>query len=118
MNETILICTSFFVSFVLYALYVSDFNLKSSLLILSLSSPNRHQHAYQHCRGRIQKIQKGVAGILASFIDNIYFTENSLKITENITDKKTKKGKGTAVPSALTLNAHDRYLSIFLLVSE
>lgn len=97
-------------------LYVSDFNLKSSLLILSLSSPNRHQHAYQHCRGRIQKIQKGVAGILASYIDTIYFTENSLKIIENITDKK--KGKGTAVPSALTLNAHDRYLSIFLLVSE
>ena len=89
MNETILICTSFFVSFVLYVLYVSDFNLKSSLLILSLSSPNRHQHAYQHCRGRIQKIQKGVAGILASYIDTIYFTENSLKIIENITDKKS-----------------------------
>ena len=69
-------------------LYVSDFNLKSSLLILSLSSPNRHQHAYQHCWGRIQKIQKGVAGILASYIDTIYFTENSLKITENITGKK------------------------------
>ena len=96
-------------------LYVSDFNLKSSLLILSLSSPNRHQHAYQHCRGQIQKIQKGVAGILASYKDTIYFIENSLKITENITDKK---GKGTAVPSAPTLNAHDRYLSIFLLVSE
>ena len=118
MNETIFINTSFSVSYVLYVLYVSEFNLKSSSLILSRSSPNRHQHVYQHCRGRIQKIQKGVAGILASFIDNIYFTENSLKITENITDKKTKKGKGTAVPSALTLNAHDRYLSIFLLVSE
>ena len=115
MNETIFINTSFFVSFVLHGLYVPDFNLKSSLLILGLSSPNRHQHVYQHCRGRIQKIQKGVAGILASYIDTIYFTENSLKITENITDKK---GKGTAVPSAQTLNAHDKYLSIFLLVSE
>ena len=88
MNETIFINTSFSVSYVLYVLYVSEFNLKSSSLILSRSSPNRHQHVYQHCRGRIQKIQKGVAGILASFIDNIYFTENSLKITENITDKK------------------------------
>ena len=68
-------------------LYVSDFNLKSSSLILGLSSPNRIQHVYQHCRGRIRKIQKGVAGILASYIDTIYFTENSLKITENITDK-------------------------------
>ena len=88
MNETIFINTSFSVSYVLYVLYVSEFNLKSSSLILSRGSPNRHQHVYQHCRGRIQKIQKGVAGILASYIDTIYFTENSLKITENITDKK------------------------------
>ena len=85
-------------------LYVSDFNLKSSLLILSLSIPNTHQHVYQHCRGQIQKIQKGVAGTdtCQLSIDTIYFTENSLKITENTTDKK---GKGTAVPSAPSLNS-------------
>ena len=98
MNETIFVNTSFFVSFVLYGLYVSDFNFKSSSLILSLSSPNRHQHVYQHCRGRIQKIQEGVAGILASYIDNIYFTENSLKITENITDKKRRRERGPQSP--------------------
>ena len=51
--------------------------------------------------GGSRKFRKGWPEYLPAYIDNIYFTENSLKITENITDKK---GKGTAVPSALTLN--------------
>ena len=38
-------------------------------------------------QGWIQKIQKGVATTLASYIDTFYFTENSLKIIEKITEK-------------------------------
>ena len=34
------------------------------------------------------EIQKGVARTLTSYIDTFYFTENSLKVTENITEKR------------------------------
>ena len=37
-------------------------------------------------------IQKGVATTLASYIDTVYFTENSLKITEKITEKGVATG--------------------------
>ena len=43
-------------------------------------------------QGWIQKIQKGVATTLASYIDTFYFTENSLKITEKITEKGVATG--------------------------
>ena len=50
-------------------------------------------YAY-HCSGFGQeiggtqgRIQKGVATTLASYIDTFYFTENSLKIIEKITEK-------------------------------
>ena len=33
------------------------------------------------------KIQKGEARTLVGFIDTLYFTENSSKITENFTEK-------------------------------
>ena len=39
-------------------------------------------------QGRIQKIQKGVATTLASYIDTFSFTENSWKIVEKDTEKK------------------------------
>ena len=38
-------------------------------------------------QGRIQKIQKGVAGTLSSYIDTLYFSENYIKIIK-ISNKK------------------------------
>ena len=32
--------------------------------------------------GRIQKIHEGVSGTIASYVDTLYFTENTLKIIE------------------------------------
>ena len=46
-------------------------------------------------QGRIHEVQNGVAETLASYLDTIYLTENSLKIMRNFI------GKGVvAVPSA------------------
>ena len=39
--------------------------------------------------GGSRKFRKGWPEYFASYIDTIYFTENSLKIIENITDKKS-----------------------------
>ena len=41
----------------------------------------------RHTHGRIQKIQKGVAETLASYIDTFYFSKNSIKITQNFKEK-------------------------------
>lgn len=46
----------------------------------------------QEIRGTQGWIQKGVATTLASYIDTVYFTENSLKITEKITEKGVATG--------------------------
>ena len=37
--------------------------------------------------GRIQKIQKGMAGILASYIDTFYVSEHFIKIIQNFKEK-------------------------------
>ena len=64
-------------------------------------------YAY-HCSGFGQeiggtqgRIQKGVATTLASYIDTFYFTENSLKIIEKITEKGVATG-----PLGPTLNPY------------
>ena len=49
-------------------------------------------------RVRVQKIWKGGGGTLASYINTNYFTENSLKIIGNFTEK------GGAAHSAPPLN--------------
>ena len=46
-------------------------------------------------QGRIQNIQKGMAGIFAGFIDIFYFSENLIKIIQNFEEKGV-----AAVPSA------------------
>ena len=46
-------------------------------------------------QGRIQKIQRGMAGILASYIDTFYFSENFIKIIQNFKEKVV-----ATVPSA------------------
>ena len=52
-------------------------------------------HYTLHCQWWIQKIKKGVAGTLASYVDTFYFSENSIRIIQNF------KQKGVAVaPSA------------------
>ena len=44
--------------------------------------------------GRSRKSRKGAARTLASYIDPIYFAENSLKLIQNFTEK----GVGTVQP--------------------
>ena len=46
-------------------------------------------------QGRTQKIQKGMAGILVSYIDTFYVSENFIKIMQNLKEKEV-----AAVPSA------------------
>ena len=41
-------------------------------------------------QGQIQKIQNGLAWAFATYIDTIYFTENSLKIIQNFTISQRK----------------------------
>ena len=54
-------------------------------------------------QGRIQKIQKGVARTLASYIDTFYFTENSLKIIEKVTEKGVATGPFGPTPKSIQL---------------
>ena len=54
-------------------------------------------------QGRIQKIQKGVARTLASFMDTFYFTENSLKVIEKITEKGVAMGPLCPTPKSIHL---------------
>ena len=46
-------------------------------------------------QGRIQKIQKGMAGILVSYIDTFYVSKNFTKIIQNFKEKVV-----ATVPSA------------------
>ena len=61
---------------------------------ISYSSPIRDHLDLQ---GQVQNVQKGVAWTtcpLASYIDNFYFSENSVKIIQNFKEKGA-----AAVPS-------------------
>ena len=60
------------------------FNVRVKRFIHPSPGKIRIQQRYV-AQGQIQKIQKGVARTLASYIETIYFTENSLKIVQNFT---------------------------------
>ena len=55
----------------------------------------KDREGVQGMQGRIQNIQKGMAGIFAGFIDIFYFSENLIKIIQNFKEKGV-----AAVPSA------------------
>lgn len=49
----------------------------------------------KHQQGRNQKIQKGVAGTLASYIDVFNLSENSIKIIQNVKEKEVAAAPST-----------------------